>query len=232
MGYVGPCRGRAPARVPAGGRELVGLDTGFFAHCLTGTSRPPGAAPRLPVLRRRPSRSGRGARGHRRGRPPRRRLERPDRHHLRGRRPSTSTTRATSRLRARPRRRAPRSFVFASSCSVYGLAEDGLRTEESETGPLTAYATSKLLAERRPGRARRRHLRRHEPAVRHRLRDDRPAAPRPRPERLRRRRPRLRQDHAAERRHAVAAAHPRARHGPRDRLGGRPAGRAARRSSR
>ena len=39
------------------------------------------------------------------------------------------------------------SFVFASSCSVYGLAEEGLRTEQSETGPLTAYATSKLLAE-------------------------------------------------------------------------------------
>ncbi len=39
------------------------------------------------------------------------------------------------------------SFVFASSCSVYGFAEGGPRDEESETGPLTAYARSKLAAE-------------------------------------------------------------------------------------
>lgn len=39
------------------------------------------------------------------------------------------------------------SFVFASSCSVYGYAEDGARTEESELNPLTAYAKSKIWAE-------------------------------------------------------------------------------------
>jgi nucleoside-diphosphate-sugar epimerase len=41
-----------------------------------------------------------------------------------------------------------RSFVFASSCSMYGYAEEGLRTEESELAPLTAYARSKVMAER------------------------------------------------------------------------------------
>ncbi len=41
-----------------------------------------------------------------------------------------------------------RSFVFASSCSVYGQAEDGARTEESPVNPLTAYAKSKVWAER------------------------------------------------------------------------------------
>jgi nucleoside-diphosphate-sugar epimerase len=38
-------------------------------------------------------------------------------------------------------------FVFASSCSMYGFAEEGLRTEESPLDPLTAYARSKAAAE-------------------------------------------------------------------------------------
>lgn len=40
------------------------------------------------------------------------------------------------------------SFVFASSCSVYGFAADGARTEKSPLDPLTAYARSKVFAER------------------------------------------------------------------------------------
>jgi nucleoside-diphosphate-sugar epimerase len=40
-----------------------------------------------------------------------------------------------------------RSFVFASSCSVYGSADDRPRTEQSELSPLTAYAKSKVLTE-------------------------------------------------------------------------------------
>lgn len=40
-----------------------------------------------------------------------------------------------------------RSFVFASSCSVYGFAEEGDRKEDSEVNPLTAYAKSKVKAE-------------------------------------------------------------------------------------
>jgi nucleoside-diphosphate-sugar epimerase len=41
-----------------------------------------------------------------------------------------------------------RHFVFASSCSVYGFAEDGARTEQSSVNPLTAYARSKVASER------------------------------------------------------------------------------------
>lgn len=41
-----------------------------------------------------------------------------------------------------------RSFVFASSCSAYGFAEDRARTEKSVVDPLTAYARSKVFAER------------------------------------------------------------------------------------
>lgn len=40
-----------------------------------------------------------------------------------------------------------KKFVFASSCSVYGFADDSPRTESSKTEPLTAYAKSKVNAE-------------------------------------------------------------------------------------
>ncbi|WP_051718766.1 NAD-dependent epimerase/dehydratase family protein [Hymenobacter sp. IS2118] len=41
-----------------------------------------------------------------------------------------------------------RSFVFASSCSVYGLGGEESKTEESFLQPLTAYARSKAATER------------------------------------------------------------------------------------
>jgi nucleoside-diphosphate-sugar epimerase len=40
------------------------------------------------------------------------------------------------------------SFVFASSCSMYGAADDSARTEKSQLNPLTAYAKSKVYTER------------------------------------------------------------------------------------
>jgi len=41
-----------------------------------------------------------------------------------------------------------KAFVFASSCSMYGAAEDSARTESSQLNPLTAYARSKVFTER------------------------------------------------------------------------------------
>jgi nucleoside-diphosphate-sugar epimerase len=40
-----------------------------------------------------------------------------------------------------------RSFVLASSCSIYGVSGDEVATEESPARPLTPYARSKWLAE-------------------------------------------------------------------------------------
>ncbi|WP_158827751.1 NAD-dependent epimerase/dehydratase family protein [Mucilaginibacter lacusdianchii] len=40
-----------------------------------------------------------------------------------------------------------RAFIFASSCSMYGAAEDRPKTEESAVNPLTAYARSKVASE-------------------------------------------------------------------------------------
>lgn len=56
--------------------------------------------------------------------------------------------RASIGLAARAKAAGVRCFVFASSCSAYGLAEDGARSEESKVNPLTAYAKSKVYTER------------------------------------------------------------------------------------
>lgn len=56
--------------------------------------------------------------------------------------------RASVRLAARARGAGVGRFLFASSCSVYGLAEgDALVNEESPVHPLTAYALSKVRSE-------------------------------------------------------------------------------------
>ncbi len=41
-----------------------------------------------------------------------------------------------------------RNFVYASSCSVYGVASEFAKKEEDELNPLTAYARSKIATEK------------------------------------------------------------------------------------
>jgi nucleoside-diphosphate-sugar epimerase len=55
--------------------------------------------------------------------------------------------RATVELARAAKRRGARGIVFASSCSMYGLADDTARTESSPLNPLTAYARSKVKTE-------------------------------------------------------------------------------------
>ncbi|MGB2890197.1 MAG: SDR family oxidoreductase [Candidatus Acidiferrales bacterium] len=54
---------------------------------------------------------------------------------------------ASLRLAKQAKTAGVAAFVFASSCSVYGYAEEGARKEESAVNPLTAYAKSKVFSE-------------------------------------------------------------------------------------
>lgn len=54
---------------------------------------------------------------------------------------------ATERLAALAAQAGVRSFVFASSCAVYGAGDDRPRREDDPVDPLTAYARSKVASE-------------------------------------------------------------------------------------
>lgn len=54
---------------------------------------------------------------------------------------------ASLRLAAVARDAGVKNFVFASSCSVYGAADTGARSERDAVAPLTAYARSKIGTE-------------------------------------------------------------------------------------
>lgn len=56
-------------------------------------------------------------------------------------------TEAALRCAKMARQSGVKSFVFASSCSVYGAAGEHPKTEKDSLNPLTAYARSKIAAE-------------------------------------------------------------------------------------
>ncbi len=56
--------------------------------------------------------------------------------------------RASAALARKAKAGGVKTFVFASSCSMYGTAEESERTESSPLNPLTAYARSKVSTER------------------------------------------------------------------------------------
>ena len=51
-------------------------------------------------------------------------------------------------LARKARSQGVKRFVFASSCSMYGSADDAPKTENSPLNPLTAYAKSKVFTEK------------------------------------------------------------------------------------
>ena len=55
---------------------------------------------------------------------------------------------ASVRLAKMAKKQGVKSFVFASSCSMYGFGGQDAKTENSELSPLTAYAKSKVMTER------------------------------------------------------------------------------------
>jgi nucleoside-diphosphate-sugar epimerase len=145
MGYVGPVlvrhlRGRFPAA------ELIGYDQAFFGHCLTSRAALPESQLDEQIfgdVRDIPAALLAGVDGvvH---------LAAVSNDPMGDRFASVTedvNQRASARLAALARDAGVRHFVFASSCSVYGYAEQGARSEKDETNPLTAYARSKIGTE-------------------------------------------------------------------------------------
>ena len=145
MGYVGPCVVER-LREAYDDASLVGFDTGYFAHCLLGGVLPErridcqyfGDVRAVPdeVL------SGVDAVVH---------LAAVSNDPIGAAYEEVTLAvnhRATVDLARKAKAAGAKSFVFASSCSMYGFAEEGMRTEASALNPLTAYARSKVFAER------------------------------------------------------------------------------------
>ena len=146
MGYIGPSvverlRGAYPDAT------LIGLDMGYFAHCLTGTDIfpenrldlqyfadirkiPPDilqdvyAIVHLAAISNDPMGNS---------------YERVT---------SDVNYRSSVNLAKLAKEAGVKRFVFASSCSTYGFAEGERRKENSELNPLTAYARSKVDTEK------------------------------------------------------------------------------------
>ena len=145
-GYIGPVLARTLRREHPDA-TLVGFDTGYFAHCLTGASR-------LPETRMDVQLSG-DVREF-----PEAALDGVDTVvHLAAisndpmgveyeKVTRDINARASDALARAAKRRGVSRFVFASSCSMYGFAEGGPRREDDELNPLTAYARSKVATER------------------------------------------------------------------------------------
>ena len=145
MGYVGPVLARHLRREHPG-YELHGFDTGYFGHCLVGAERLPeidldvqtvgdvraldpsslkgfDAVVQLAAISNDPM----------------------------GTRFEAATFAinqdATARLARAAAEAGVRAFVFASSCSIYGIADGPPRRETDPTAPMTAYARSKVASE-------------------------------------------------------------------------------------
>ena len=126
--------------------QIIGYDTGFFAHCLTNASKlPEGSSSQqyFGDLRDFPAHFMDGIDGV---------------IHLAaisndpmGNQFEAITEdinfKSSLRIAELASERSVKSFVFASSCSIYGSAHDGPRKESDSLNPLTAYARSKVAME-------------------------------------------------------------------------------------
>ncbi|MEW6585081.1 MAG: SDR family oxidoreductase [Nitrospirota bacterium] len=146
MGYIGPCVVRQ-LRVSYPDAVLVGIDTGYFADCLTNAEILPECRVDLQYFS--------------------------DIRHLPddlltdvnavvhlaaiSNDPMGNTFEkvtyeinylASVELGKKAKEAGVKRFVYASSCSMYGFAEGGPRTETDPLNPLTAYAKSKVDTEK------------------------------------------------------------------------------------
>jgi len=146
MGYIGPTVAKVLSSDHAG-ITLTGYDTGFFAQCLT-------AAARFPE-----SRLDRQVYGDVRDVDPDlldgvdavvalAAISNDPMGNTFEKVTNDVNYEATLALARKAKSRGVGHFVFASSCSIYGLAEGGPRKEDDDVNPLTAYARSKVATER------------------------------------------------------------------------------------
>lgn len=145
MGYIGPVLVRHLRQVLPKAR-LIGFDSGYFAHCLTGATR-------LPECRLDEQHFG-DVRAL-----PEELLQRVDAvvalaaisNDPMGQRFEAVTAEindlAHRDIAARALQAGVKRIVYASSCSLYGFAEGGPRREGDALTPLTAYARSKQACE-------------------------------------------------------------------------------------
>jgi nucleoside-diphosphate-sugar epimerase len=145
MGYVGPMVVRhLEATFP--GCELIGADSGFFAHCLTT----PAGLPERRLSRQHFVDVRDLTDAHFRGIDAVVHLAAISNDPM-GKAYEEVTSEVNWRASVRTAELAKKNgvgrYVFASSCSVYGLAEGVPRDEDAELNPLTAYARSKRATE-------------------------------------------------------------------------------------
>ena len=146
MGYVGPGVVQH-LRQAFPNAELIGFDLGFFAHCLTGAERLPESRLDRQVfgdVRQVPAAllAGVDAVVH---------LAAISNDPMGSAYEAVTMEinhRAGIALARQARAAGVRSFVFASSCSIYGMGGHQAKTEMSGVNPLTAYARSKVASER------------------------------------------------------------------------------------
>jgi nucleoside-diphosphate-sugar epimerase len=149
MGYVGPVLAKF-LRDRLHDAELIGFDTGYFGHSLTGAGLLPEALLDRQVfgdIREFPAEllDGVDAVVH---------LSAISNDPMGNKFEAVTgeiNRDATVRLARLAAERKVKSFVFASSCSMYGYAENGARKESDPTNPLTAYARSKIGSEKALG---------------------------------------------------------------------------------
>ena len=139
-GYIGSVTAE---ELRAAGHEVVGLDTYFYLGCDFGKGGEPSSPERIDVRSVGPEAlDGADAVVH---------LAALSNDPLGALSPELTLEinyRASEGIARAAREAGVRRFVFASSCSMYGAAADGLpRTEESSLAPLTAYAESKVRSE-------------------------------------------------------------------------------------
>jgi nucleoside-diphosphate-sugar epimerase len=145
LGYIGPSV-TAQLRKTYPDAELIGFDIGYFSHCLSNAFYVPEVNLNMQVygdIRKFPVKALQGVDvvidlAAISNDPMSFRFEEIT---------LDINYRAAVKLAKLAKDNGVKSFVYASSCSMYGLADDSERKEGDKVNPLTAYARSKVMAE-------------------------------------------------------------------------------------